>query len=72
MTKKNKDGYYRASFYHNGKQYTCRGATRSEADGKAALKRQALENGEIGISKNMSVARWCYDWLDTYKVGITE
>lgn len=69
MAKKNRDGYFRHSFYHNGKQYYARGKTMAEAIKKATLKQTALENGEIGISQNMNVDRWCYEWLETYKKG---
>ncbi len=69
MPTKNKDGYYRHSFYHNGKQYSSRGRTMAEAIKKAAIKQNALESGEIGISKNMSVSAWCGEWLQTYKQG---
>lgn len=66
---KNKYNYKYSTFYHNNKQYKCYGKTQNEADKKAALKQAALENGEIGISKNMTVARWCNEWLETYKKG---
>ena len=59
--------YYRSRFYHNGKQYMSYGKTQKEADQKAAIKKQQLENGEIGISKNMTVSAWCKQWLKTYK-----
>ena len=67
-TKKEYD-YKRSTFYFNGKQYTARGKNQKEADKKAALKKNALENGEIGISKNMTVSAWCYEWLETFKKG---
>lgn len=69
MPTKNSDGYYRHSFYHNGKRYVAYGKTMAEAIKKAAVKQNALENGEIGISKNMAVAAWCNEWLQTYKQG---
>jgi len=73
MSKQNNNGYYRSRFYFNGKQYETTGKTQKDADKKAALKQSALENGEIGISVNMSVSAWCREWLDLYKRGtITE
>lgn len=68
MSKK-KYKYKTSRFYHNGKQYKCRGKTQKEADQKAALKKQALENGELGISGNMTAVKYCYEWLETYKKG---
>ena len=59
--------YKRSRFYHNGKQYECKGKTQKEADQKAALKKAQLENGDIGISKNMTVSAWCNEWLKIYK-----
>jgi len=64
-----KYNYYRSRFYFNNKQYEATGKTQKEADQKAALKKAQLENGGIGISKNMSVAVWCREWLETYKQG---
>jgi len=61
--------YKRSTFYFNGKQYGATGRTQKEADQKAAIKKKALDNGEIGISKNMTVSAWCAEWLETYKVG---
>ena len=69
MNEKNKYDYKESRFYYNNKQYKCYGRTKSEADKKAALKLKALENGEIGISGKMTVKRWCYEWLETYKKG---
>ena len=70
IMKNNKDKEYkykRSTFYHNNKQYVCYGKTQTEADKKAAIKQKALENGEIGISNKMTIKRWCYIWLETYK-----
>ncbi len=59
--------YERVTFYHNGKQYETSGKTLKDAHAKAARKKLALETGEIGISGNMTVARWAEEWLETYK-----
>ena len=69
MAAQSKYEYKRSRFYHNGKQYETTGRTQKEADGKAALKLKALESGEVGISKNMTVTSWCSEWLHTYKKG---
>ena len=67
MATKNKDGYFRSTFYFNGKQYSSRGKTEKEAAQKAALKEQALKEGKIGVSQNMTVTRYCDDWLRVYR-----
>ena len=64
---KNRDGYFRATFYYKGKQYVATGKTQREADKKAALKLDKLERGEVGISGKMTVGRWAEEWLETYK-----
>ena len=61
--------YKVSRFTYNSKEYKCRGKTQKEADQKAALKKKALENGEIGISNNMPAIKYCYTWLDIYKKG---
>ena len=59
---------YRSTFYWQGKQYECASSkSQKEADKKAALKLQAFERGEIGISSGMMVKRWAQEWLDVYK-----
>lgn len=62
--------YETVTFTYNGKRYYCYGRTLEEAIENKVLKKQALENGEIGINKNMTVNRWAYEWLETYKKGI--
>lgn len=57
----------RSTFYYQGERYEATGKTQKEADQKAAIKRDQLERGEIGISSNMSVRRWAEEWLETYK-----
>ena len=59
---------YRSSFTHAGKQYE-RTSTKSqrEADKKATILLQQLENGDIGISKQMRVGAWASEWLEIYK-----
>lgn len=64
---KKKYTYVRSTFYFNGKQYYITGKTQKEADRKAALRLDKLKRGEIGINSNMTVKRWCEEWLTTYK-----
>lgn len=59
--------YETVSFSFGGKRYFCRGNTLEEAIEKKVILRRQLENGEIGISKNMTVKRWALEWLETYK-----
>jgi len=51
-----------------GKKYE-KTSTKSqrEADKKADQLRRDLEDGKIGITKQMRVSVWAYEWLDTYK-----
>ena len=59
---------YRSTFYWQSKQYECASSkSQKDADQKAALKLQALERGEIGISSGMTVRRWAKEWLEVYK-----
>lgn len=59
--------YQRVTFYHAGKQYDAYGKTLKEAHAKAAKKKLDLETGVVGLSANMTVARWVMEWLETYK-----
>lgn len=58
---------FRSTFYFEGKQYEATGKNQKEADQKAAIKKDKLERGEVGISSNMTVSRWAGEWLETYK-----
>lgn len=59
---------YRSTFTYMGKQYE-RTSTKSlrEADKKADKLKRDLEDGIIGISKQMRVSAWANEWLETYK-----
>jgi len=61
--------YHIVNFTHNGKKYRTRGKSLEEAIEKKLHKIRALENGDIGISKHMTVNRWAMEWLETYKKG---
>lgn len=58
---------FRSTFYFEGKRYETTGKTQKEADKKAAIKHESLKRGDVGISSNMTVARWAHEWLETYK-----
>jgi len=58
---------YRSTFYFEGERYECTGKTQKEADQKAAVKKDKLERGEVGVSSNMTVKAWANEWLETYK-----
>lgn len=59
---------YRSTFYYSGKRYEAASSkSQREADQKAAIMRDKLERGEVGISANMSVERWIGEWLEIYK-----
>lgn len=59
---------YRSYFTYNGKKYE-KTSTKSQrdADKKADQLRRDLEDGKVGISKQMRVSAWAYEWLETYK-----
>lgn len=68
--RRHKDGYFRSTFYYQGKQYAATSKnSQKEADKKAALKLDKLERGEVGISGKMTVQRWGKEYLETYKKG---
>lgn len=65
----NKERRPRKTFTWEGKKYEATGKTQEEAIVNAALMKDKLKRGEIGISENMTVRRWSTQWLETYKKG---
>ena len=67
-TQKNVKTTFRSTFTFMGKQYE-RTSTKSqrEANRKADRLQKDLEDGNIGISKQMRVSSWGHEWLETYK-----
>lgn len=59
--------YIRKTFTFEGKRYVVRGKTEQEALEKLILKKAALENGRIEITKNTLVKDWVSEWLVSYK-----
>lgn len=67
-SRRNKDGYFRSTFYFNNKQHAATSkVSQKDADRKAALKKDKMERGEVGISGKMTVEKWAQEWLETYK-----
>ena len=63
-----KDGYYRHTFYFEGKQFSARSkVSHAEAIKKAAVKEDRLRRGEDGITSNMTVKAWGKVYLETYR-----
>ncbi|MDA8227597.1 MAG: tyrosine-type recombinase/integrase [Desulfitobacterium hafniense] len=60
----------RSTFYYEGKRYEATGKSQKEADQKAAIKKDKLKRGEVGITGNMTVERWATEWLETYKMPV--
>ena len=56
----------RSTFYYEGKQYEATGKTQKEADQKAAIKKDKLKRGEVGIAGNMTVKKWGETYLEVY------
>jgi len=60
-------GLKRVRFTIDGKTYERTGKTLAEAHKKAADLRVQIERGENVVSGSMTVKKWAYTWLDTYK-----
>ena len=59
---------YRSYFRYNGKKYEKTSTiSQEDANYKARRYKEDLENGVIGISKNMTVRNWANEWLEIYK-----
>lgn len=64
----NKERLYRSTFTHNGKRYERTStASQKEANKKTDKLKSDLEDGFVGISKQMRVSAWAYEWLETCK-----
>ena len=60
-------GYVQRTLIYEGVRYYVTGKTEAEAEAKRELLRRDLEDGKVGITKNMSVGRWAKEWLEIYK-----
>ncbi len=59
---------FTATFTFEGKRYYVRSAkSQRDADKRAAIKQQELEAGSLLITKDMLVADYAMQWLETYK-----
>jgi integrase len=58
----------RKTFIFDGRRYYVDGSTQADAIAKCALRRKELEDGARRISRNMSVAEWSAEYLDTYRL----
>ena len=59
---------FRSIFYFEGNRYETESSkSQKEADQKAAIKKDKLKRGEVGISGDMTVRRWAEEWLEIYK-----
>jgi integrase len=66
---------YRQTFTYEGKRYEVTANSPKELIEKTEKKKDKLKRGEVGISGNMTVARWAMEWLDTYKkptIGVAQ
>ena len=52
---------------YNGKRKKFRGKTLEEAMRKQWDFERAIEAGEVGLTKDMTVNRWAKEWMETYK-----
>ena len=59
---------FTATFTFEGKRYYVRSAkSQRDADKRAAIKQRELEAGSLLITKDMLVADYAMQWLETYK-----
>lgn len=63
---------YTTSFTFEGKRYYVRADTKAELFSKKALKLRDLQEGKIGVSKNMTVSAWADTCIKTYKTNQKE
>ena len=59
--------YERITGTYNGQRKEFSGKTFEDAIKKKIEYERALESGEIGLNKHMTVSRWAATWLETYK-----
>lgn len=57
----------RKTFTFEGKRYDVTAKDETELAVKIALKKKALEEGTLVVTKNTVVSRWADEWLETYK-----
>lgn len=69
--KKGADGYYRATFTVDGKQYSVRSKDPKQLSSKMAEKIKALSTGRKLFSESTTVQQWGADWLSTYSTGLS-
>ncbi len=55
------------TFTFDGKRHSVSGKTEKEAIANMVLKKQALEEGSVVVSSNMTVEQWGYICLETYR-----
>ncbi len=59
----------RHSFRYEGKRYFIKASDPTDLAIKTALKKKALEEGTIVVTRNTTVSKWADEWLVTYKKG---
>lgn len=61
-----------ATFTYQGKRYYVRAATKEEAKLLAEQKKKDLEDGNVFNESSLTVNRWFYEYMDTYKTDVAE
>ena len=60
-----------ATFTFDGRRYYVRGETKEEAKSLAEQKKRELEEGNLFRESSMTVNRWFYEYIDTYKQNVS-
>ena len=61
-----------ATFTFDGRRYYVRGETKEEAKALAEQKKRELEEGNLFRESSMTVNRWFYEYIDTYKQNVSK
>ena len=62
-----REGYKQKTLTYEGKRYYATGRTEAEAEANRKILKCDLEEGRVGITKNMTVSRWAAEWVEIYK-----
>lgn len=63
--------YIRKTFTHNGRRYTVRGKTETEAIRKMIERQMELERGDPLVNETTPVSKWYLTAFDTYKPNVS-
>ncbi len=61
-----------ATFTYDGKRYYVRADTKEEARSLADAKKKEMQEGNLFRESSMTVDKWFYEYIDTYKQDVAE